>query len=223
VLAKQFLPGPKFVGSNDRVADCVLDWPEVLAIVEYKSSRLTRYQKYSGDTEVMLKGIDDTFARSKAGGSKGIAQLARSANQILSGSSIIGASPINSRLLFPILIVTESGLTTELIRRRLDEKLQELISQENRSRVLPLILISQFDIEAFESYIGEVSGEEILRSYAVSLRQKNTNLIDSFSGYVSRNYGNVTPAEPIYMQKIKGRATARDCSSLWHPRRFCGP
>lgn len=205
LLARQFLPSPKFEGDNAQVSDCVLDWSEVLAIVEYKASRLTRYQKYSGDVDAMLKGIDDAYTKNKSGDKKGIAQLARSANRILNGTKVVGTLPIGSRLLLPILIITEPGLTTELIRRRLDVKLQNLIEEGHRSRVLPLILISQFDIEAFESYIGEASAEKILRSYADSIRTKDANLLDSFSTYVFRNYGDVVPAEPIYMQQLRAQ------------------
>jgi hypothetical protein len=69
--------------------------------------------------------------------------------------------------------------------------------------VLPLILTSQFDIEAVELYICRSSAEARFRSYSQSLWENNANLLYSFSAYVFRQYSYVAPDEPIYMQKLR--------------------
>lgn len=203
VLASPFLPSPKFEAEEAQVSDCVFDWPEVIALVEYKASRLSRYQKYSGDRDAMLKGIDGAYAKNKPGDRKGIAQLAHSAERILDGDTIVGVSKRGLRKIMPVLIVTEPGLTSELVRRRLEERMLQQIPAQLRSEVLPLVLMSQFDMEAFETYVSKASAEQILRDYSISLRQKNANLLYSFAAHVSGKYGNVTDAQPIYMQRLR--------------------
>jgi hypothetical protein len=199
-LARQFLPNPRFESDKTQVADASFDWPETFALVEYKATRFTRHQKYSGDADALLKGIDDAFAKDKKGAVKGVAQLGRSANKILTGSGITGATSIGERSILPILVIAEPGLTIEFVRRRLDRKLQSLIDREHRDRVLPLVLLSQFDIEAFETYVGESSAESIMRSYVHSLHNEPISLLDGFGMYVQRNYGNSIDGRPIYMQ-----------------------
>ena len=203
LLAKRFLPQPKFEGTQHQVSDAAFDWTQVLVLAEYKATRLTRYQKYSGDTDALLRGFDDAFAKEKPGKAKGVGQLARSIKKILDGAKIPGASPIGDRSLLPILIITEPGLTNELFRRRLDDKLRDALEESIRPRVLPLVLLSHFDLEAFETYVGETSAEEILRSYAISLKARTSSLLDYFGSYVSRTHGGATPNTPIYMQTLR--------------------
>jgi hypothetical protein len=211
-LTKQLFTNPKFVEDNTQVCDALIDWPETFALLEYKASRFTRYQKYSGDSDSLFRAIDDAFAVDGTRARKGVGQLAESIQRIIAGDRIAtptqpqtAPTELAERKILPVLVIAEPALCVEFVRQHLNNKLREFLEQRHvkRDSVLPLIVLSHYQVECLEGYSEKGSTECILRSYAQHIDSKMAGLLDGFSDYVARQYGFTIPSTATYMQRMR--------------------
>jgi hypothetical protein len=167
-LAKTYYPNPKFTDGAE-VCDGILRWTRTIALMECKAGILTTRQKFAGDKDATLSGIDDMLARDEPGKKKGIGQLADSLARIVSGECPFpeGAQLKDCRLL-PLLVVYDEAFTTMGVRIRVDRKLREALAKRNapQERVGPLLILSVGDVENLERLAATKQLESVLTDYA---------------------------------------------------------
>jgi hypothetical protein len=86
-LVRQFAPSPKYVGENRQAADGVALLSGLTVLMEYKGGMLTKRQKYGGNIEETIKGLDGLLARFGTG-KKGLGQLVENIERLLRGDKI---------------------------------------------------------------------------------------------------------------------------------------
>lgn len=190
VLARDRYAGPKFEGTQDQVSDFYFDWDKVSVLVECKASLLTSYQKYSGNQEGLLKGIDDQIGSKK----KGVGQLAKSISRFLDGEVAfcdgIKISPSSEKKFLPLLITYEPLFGFHANRRRMQRKFDTFLSPAATSsdRILPVVILTLDDLELLQGLSCEDNAKVILAKYAEYLLNYPTDRLGTFSGFIWDRY-----------------------------------
>lgn len=190
VLARDRYAGPKFEGTQDEVSDFYLDWDNVSVLMECKASLLTSYQKYSGNQEGLLRGIDDQIGNKK----KGVGQLAKSISRLLNGEAAfcegVKISPSSNEKFLPVLITYEPLFGFHANRRRMQRKFDALLSPAaiSTGRILPVVILTLDDLELLQGLSCEDNAKVILAKYAEYLLNYPTDRLGTFSGFIWDRY-----------------------------------
>jgi hypothetical protein len=189
-LVRTFYPCPKFRGTNDEAGDGLILRDDTALLLEYKARLLTTRQKYSGDPEATLQGIDDILYRDKKGSSKGVAQLAKNLARILRGERVAaGANGLGLSAyqhIFPAIIAYEEAVALEAVRQEADAKLRASLQKEGAdpSRVGPLLVLCVDDVEVLESLARKHEVRQVIQGYVEHIRRNPKDRAGSFRSYI---------------------------------------
>jgi hypothetical protein len=196
LLVRELYTSPKFQGTTDEVCDFFIDWNNATVVAECKASLLTSRQKYSGDHDALLKGIDDQFAGRK----KGVTQLALSINRLLRGEKPFAAgrdiSPDVGKPIVPVLITYEPAVGFHSVQRRLQRKFQESLSVETIESgcVLPVVVLTIDNLEILQGLDNAAPARQILLQYAHHLKETTADRLGSFNDFLWNHYPNARVA-----------------------------
>jgi hypothetical protein len=194
ILAKTYYKSPKFQGTNDEVCDGLIQWAETTMFMEYKAGLLTTRQKYAGNQDETIRGIEDLLARDKPGGKKGAGQLADSLRRVLSGEIMVSESTridlSQCRQILAAIVVYDEGLGLHAIRNLVEERFRESLRDKGVSdgRIGPLLILTIRDIEVLEDVRQVASVERLLLDYAEFVRRNPRERTGSLNSFVYNRF-----------------------------------
>lgn len=197
LLVRTFYAAPKFRGTTDEAGDGLLHWDDTAVLMEYKARLLTTREKYGAIREVTLKGIDDILAKDKAGGNKGVMQLAKNLARLLKGERVVSGPSDGLDLsgcphIFPAVVAYEESVAMEAVRQQADAKLRAALKKlgADPDRVAPLLVLCVDDVEVLESLARKYNPRQVIHDYVDYTRRNPKDRAGSFRSYVcNHGYG----------------------------------
>jgi hypothetical protein len=181
---RTYLRSPKFLSTQDQVADGAFLWTNVAALMEFKAGMLSAHLRYGAGAAGVLKGIEDLLGRDR----KGVGQLARNLKRIIDGESRITSSGdtfelATCRRLYPILVCYDESLGFHAVRTVLQRRFDEVLTASGicSPRIGPLMVLSMRDFEDLCTAAQSVSVEAVLDEYAHHLANQSNDHTGSFS------------------------------------------
>jgi hypothetical protein len=170
LLVPRFFPAPLFAeGGKEEVADGLLDFGDLILLIEIKGSLLPTRAKYSGDARLLDQELRTRFVESRKGEGKGVGQLAKNIARLASGQrmAIAGVDVRSARTIIPVLVVYDTGLTTSLAHLYLDAALRSRLGDLpiDFPRVGRLAILSTHDVECLEGLRRKRSLREVFVGY----------------------------------------------------------
>jgi hypothetical protein len=148
-----YVDSPKFSDGAEVCDGIFIDGSRII-LCEYKSSVLTAEAKLSGRLDLLEPDLRKKFVTGDAEGRKGIAQLSRSIDRLLTGEPVTGLPSRNWRLLQPVMICLEDAMPCPGMSRYLNDQFDRTpLNKRSRIRVAPLTLI---DIDHFEDLLPDM-------------------------------------------------------------------
>jgi hypothetical protein len=200
-LVRTFYAAPHFDGTQDEAGDGILAWTDAALVMEYKSRLLTTREKYCGVTDVLLAGVDDIIGNER--NKKGVYQLAKVIERVLSGEKIVAGSPKRLDLsacprVFPVMVTLEPTLGLESVRQQAQAKFTSMlqVGEEGRKRIGELLILTIEDIEILEGLASRHSAHEVVRDYASYVAAHPNDLAGSFRSFVYSSEYNKNPTPP---------------------------
>jgi len=190
--ADSYVDSPKFSYGAEVCDGLFIDGSHII-LCEYKSSVLTAEAKLSGRLDLLEPDLRKKFVTGDAEGRKGIAQLSRSIDRLLTGEPVTGLPSRNWSLLQPVMVCLEDAMLCPGMSRHLNDEFDRTpLNKRSRIRVAPLTLI---DIEHFEDLLPDMKAfgfgtllEDYYRSHMrtaggghdqlVAFRRKNIPFLD---------------------------------------------
>jgi hypothetical protein len=169
---RHYHPGLRFTDTSDQVCDGLLDLGDVLVLMEFKASMLTREARSSGNPELLKMDLDRRFANEHKGRRKGVFQLAASIKRFAEGWTV----PVDEfdfsryKAIIPALVTYDSALEAPGVRRYLDGKFNESLSDISRA-ALPigkLMILTIRDVECLEAISHRYALRDVFMSYQQS-------------------------------------------------------
>jgi hypothetical protein len=194
--ARTYLSAPHFVASNDEAGDGILYWSDTATVMEYKAGLLTTRQRFGGNPEDLLRGIDSLASRRSGKTKKGVAQLADNLKRLLENESpiVAGGHEFNTAgctRVYPILTLFDESIALHAVRRYLQGKLDNELRAKDvaQDRLGPLMLLSVRDWEYLSTAGQSVSVESMLHHYADHLRTQPNDYTGTFSSVIGAKFG----------------------------------
>ena len=191
MLVRELFPCPRFEGTKDEVCDFLINWQNLTVLAECKASLLTAKIKYSSDSGLLFKGIDDQLVgQNSSGKRKGVSQLAHSINRLIGGERAILAgnnvTPDAAQPIIPLLIIYEPTMGYHSVRNRLQRKFDALLTPEaiQSGRILPVVILTIDELERLQALSNAAPARDILHEYAKHLQLEKSCLLGSFSTYL---------------------------------------
>lgn len=176
--SQRLYTNPFFDRMNEEAFDSVIDYGDSLIVMEHKGTYLAIAEKYSGQSDLFLKGIEKNIG-------KGIKQLAEKlaivfadstpdtfSQRDASGATILfGFSNKDSgrvEKIYPIIIVQDFAFQIGLANYQLRLEFEREIQKHKYRRgvsIMPLSLLVVEDIEKVIPYLNEISLTAILDEY----------------------------------------------------------
>lgn len=135
-------------GAEVEIADLYVRYNKRVILGQVKATSLYDREKYSGNVDSLYKNNRNEFFKSF-----GIDQLFNSINILENKIQGIDAKfPVNKPYqVFPVIVVNENALQTQLMPKILQDRFSELVSKENKKvHVYPLSIIHVSDVERVE-------------------------------------------------------------------------
>jgi hypothetical protein len=147
--------------NGDEGFDAVLVERGTLVTIEYKSGMLAADAKHSFAAPTITEAIDRKYVTSERGERKGTGQLHAGIKRFLGGELLgkAGLTREHIHTIHPVIIAADPALTSPLVARYLDRRLERplLRSKGRRIVVAPLQLATFADIERLLPYTAGVS------------------------------------------------------------------
>ena len=169
------------------MSDAVIDCGDSLVLIEDKGGYLSLNEKYSDDSNKLLRGIAEKFGLEKA-----IKQLSRSIGILFSEDrekrdtfaeldgrrrpvNIFTAGDLSRvRKVYPVLVVQDFSMTTGFINRRLRIQFAGKLEEYEIStdvHVRPLSVLTVEDLENVLEHLEEIRFTDFLDEYASEKHQ----------------------------------------------------
>jgi hypothetical protein len=199
VVFRTFYAAPKFQGTNEQASDGIVLCGNTALVMEYKSRLLTTRQKYVGEQEVRLAGVEDIIG--KEGNKKGLYQLANNIKQMLTGKKVVAGSPKaldlqNCHRIHPVLVTYEESVGLESIRQLANAKFTAALKREDirSDRVGTLLILTIKELEILERLALHHQVESIVREYVDYVTAHPKDRAGSFRSFVSNKGYNDRPS-----------------------------
>lgn len=139
------------VSYTDGEIDALLDFGEVVILVEAKASLLFRKARFSRDPSVFERDIQKKFVETPEGKPKALKQLANAAAAIASRRV---ATAVRPRRIFPVLLGDEPSLQSLGVNAYLNELFERLVPTDARAVVAPLTVMTIEELEELLPYVS---------------------------------------------------------------------
>lgn len=107
----RLIPNPRFE-NDDEACDLLIREGSRLVLVEIKASILTARAKYSFDPDVLREELLKKAIEGEPGEAKGVAQLRRSIARFQAGETIMGITPGEITMIYPVIVFLDKGFTS---------------------------------------------------------------------------------------------------------------
>jgi hypothetical protein len=202
-----FIPFPQFADKNEESFDGVVTAGDHLFVLEYKGGFLKAEAKYAEDEEALIDDINLKFGK---GEGAGLWQLARKIGQVFASVSakrraITGVDTSKTTVVFPVLIVQDAFVGSEVVHPFLCEvfgSLKRMQNLERRITVVGPLVLSVGDVEMLRPYLnsGKVSFRECMMGRVGLGVTKHISFHDFLHDFLtSKSVG------PIWDEDAKGR------------------
>ncbi|HJX83859.1 MAG TPA: hypothetical protein VJ723_05910 [Candidatus Angelobacter sp.] len=167
----RYIPNPTFTSNDSEACDAMIVREDVAIVFEYKASMFTAVAKYSGSASVLLDEIKHKLIESEEGKSKGVTQIAATANKLFSDNSVERLNEVDvSKItkLYPVLVTLDDIGGSFLMSKHLGDAFREACREtafREDLKIMPFFSLNVEALEMISGYLGSVPLDLVLEEW----------------------------------------------------------